>query len=162
MEWVIKHCPPETGARVDVQKFNHKREPRELTAAWKFYCGKDLGDAAHGALADAEATLEVLAGEMERYPDLPRDVDALDKLFNPVDPLNVDRMGKWRWVNGEVTVNFGKKKGTKLSDLMADRLDGHSFLKWIARSDMPEDTRAVAENALRGYLPTLGGGTKQA
>ena len=158
----IKTFHPEARAMVDAQKIYHKREPRDLTAALKFYCGRDLGDAAHGALADAEATLEVLAGEMERYPDLPRDVDALDKLFNPVDPLNVDRMGKWRWVNGEVTVNFGKKKGTKLSDLMADRLDGHSFLKWIARSDMPEDTRAVAENALRGYLPTLGGGTKQA
>ena len=158
----IKTFHPEARAMVDAQKIYHKREPRDLTAALKFYCGRDLGDAAHGALADAEATLEVLAGEMERYPDLPRDVDALDKLFNPVDPLNVDRMGKWRWVNGEVTVNFGKKKGTKLSDLMADRLDGHSFLKWIARSDMPEDTRAVAENALRGYLPTIGGGTKQA
>ena len=158
----IKTFHPEARAMVDAQKIYHKREPRDLTAALKFYCGRDLGDAAHGALADAEATLEVLAGEMERYPDLPRDVDALDKLFNPIDPLNVDRMGKWRWVNGEVTVNFGKKKGAKLRDLMADRLDGHSFLKWIARSDMPEDTRAVAENALRGYLPTLGGGTKQA
>ena len=117
---------------------------------------------AHGALADARATLDVIVGQLERYPDLPRDVDALDRMFNPVDPFNVDRAGRFRWSEGEVIVNFGKKKGTKLSDLMADRLDGHSFLKWIARSDMPEDTRAVAENALRGYLPTIGGGTKQA
>ena len=153
---------PEARAMVDAQKIFHKREPRDLTAALKFYCGKDLGEAAHGALADAEATLEVLAGELEKYPDLPRDVEALDKLFNPVDPLNVDRSGKWRWVGGEVTVNFGKKKGARLRDLMADRLDGHSFLKWIVRSDLPEDTRAVAENALRGFVPTRAGGARQA
>ncbi len=145
---------PESRAIWDAQKIYHKREPRDLTAALKFYCGKDLGDAAHGALADTKATLEVLLGQLERYPDLPRDVDALDKMFNPKDPKNLDRMGRWRWMNGAVCVNFGKKKGEKLLDLAADKRDGHSFLKWILRSDFPEDTRFVAEQALKGLFPT--------
>lgn len=149
----IRDFHPEGRALVDAQKIYHKREPRDLTAALKFYCNKDLGDDAHGALADTKATLEVLIGQFARYPDLPRDVDALDKMFNPQDPLNVDRMGRWRWIDGEVCVNFGKKKGTKLKDLMADTQDGHSFLKWMIKSDFPEDTRAIAERALKGFCP---------
>lgn len=155
----IRNFHPEARAIVDAQKIYHKREPRDLTAALKFYCGRDLGEDAHGALADAEATLEVLAGELVRYPDLPRDVDALDKLFNPSDPLNVDRLGRWRWIEGEVCVNFGKKKGAKLRELASDPHDGQSFLKWMVRGDFPEDTRAVAEQALRGIFPERGRGT---
>lgn len=146
---------PEGRRLLDAQKIYHKREPRDLTAALKFYCGKDLGDQAHGAMADTRATLEVLIGQFKRYEDLPRDMDALDKMFNPLDPLNVDRMGRWRWINGEVCVNFGKKKGTKLVDLANDKVpDGKAFLKWMIKSDFPEDTRSVAEKALRGYFPT--------
>ncbi len=145
---------PEARVLVDAQKIYHKREPRDLSAAYRFYCGKELGDDAHGALADARATLEVIVGQLEKYPDLPRDVEALDRIFNPQDPLNVDRMGRWRWVNGEVVVNFGKKKGARLTALAADRQDGHSFLKWMIKSDFPEDTRRVAENALKGIFPT--------
>ncbi len=145
---------PEARRLLDAQRIYHKREPRDLTAALRFYCGRDLGEAAHGALADAEATLEVLCGQFARYPDLPRDLDALDKMFNPQDPFNVDRLGRWRWVEGEVCVNFGRKKGAKLRDLAADPKDGHSFLKWIMKSDFPQDTRAVAERALRGEFPS--------
>ena len=108
-------------------------------------------------MADTRATLDVLIGQFKRYPDLPRDIEALDKLFNPQDPLNVDRMGRWRWVNGEVCVNFGKKKGAKLVELAQGIVpDGKSFLKWMVKSDFPEDTRAVAENALRGIYPSRG------
>ncbi len=149
---------PEGRAIWDAQKIYHKREPRDLTAALKFYCNKDLGDAAHGALADTRATIEVLKAQLDHYGDLPRDVDALDRMFNAKDPKNVDRMGRWRWMNGAVCVNFGKKKGEKLEDLAGDKQDGHSFLKWMLRSDFPDDTRLVAEKALKGIFPTPEGG----
>lgn len=149
----ITNFHPEGRALVDAQKIYHKREPRDLTAALKFYCNRELGEDAHSALGDTRATLEVLIGQLERYPDLPRDVDALDRMFNPPDPFNVDRMGRWRWISGEVCVNFGKKKGTRLRDLMADTQNGHAFLKWMVRSDFPADTRLVAENALKGFMP---------
>lgn len=150
----IKTFAPESRAMLDAQKIYHKREPRDLTAALKFYCGQNLGENAHSAFADAEATLEVLIGQFERYEDLPRDIDELDAMFNPRDPLNVDRSGRWRWVDGEVTLNFGKKKGTKLRELAADPKDGHAFLKWMLKGDFPVDTRAIAEQALRGFVPT--------
>lgn len=151
----IRNFHPDARRLVDAQKIYHKREPRDLTAALRFYCNKELGEAAHGAMADTQATLEVLEGQFARYPDLPRDVEALDELFNPKDPLNVDRLGRWRWVNGEVCVNFGKKKGLKLIDLAANTVqDGKSFLRWVTKSDFPEDTRVIAENALKGIFPT--------
>jgi uncharacterized protein (DUF3820 family) len=64
--------------------------------------------------------------------------------------LNADRAGRFRWIDGQLAINFGKKKGTRVLDLMRD---DPSFLKWIVRSDFPMDTRAIAENALTGVLP---------
>ena len=134
---------------LDAQRIFHTKEPRDLTAALKFYCGNEHTDA-HGAEADARATLNVILGQFERYPDLPQDMDALDRTFNPLDPLNADRVGRLRWVDGELIVNFGKKKGAKLRELA--RTDP-GFLKWIMKNDFPQDTRQICENALRGILP---------
>ena len=50
--------------------------PRNLTAAVRHYCGREL-TGAHSADADAEGTLDVLLAQLERYPDLPRDVPGL-------------------------------------------------------------------------------------
>lgn len=150
----IQTFAPESRAMVDAQKIFHKREPRDLTAAMKFYCGQDLGEDAHDAMNDARASLEVLIGQFERYQDLPLDVSALDVLFNPRDSLNVDRSGRWRWVDGDVTVNFGKRKGAKLRELASsENKDGRAFLKWISKSDFPDDTRTIAEQALQDVFP---------
>ena len=99
---------------VDVQRIYHRMEPRDLTAAVGFYCGRSH-DGAHGAEADAAATLEVLKAQLVRtggrYGELPRSVDAIDEYLVPHDPLNADRAGLFRWKDGEWTVNFGKKRG---------------------------------------------------
>ena len=147
---------PETRALVDAQKIYHKFEPRNLSAAMRFYCNREIEEIglAHSAMTDTKATIEVLIGELNRYPEseLPHDIDALDKMFNAKDPFNVDRAGRWRWSEGEVVVNFGKKKGEKLRDLVANK-DGQSFLKWMIKGDFPPDTRDVAEKALAGIFP---------
>ncbi len=57
-------------------------EPRSLTGAVRFYCAGDLS-AAHTATADVAATIAVLVGQLERYPDLPRDADELDAFTRP-------------------------------------------------------------------------------
>lgn len=136
----------------DAQRIFHKREPRDLTAAVKFYCDGEELVGAHGAEADAKATLRVLEGQFRKYPDLPRDPDALDRLLNERDPFNVDRAGRLRWLDGEVTINFGKKKGEKVRDLVAhDR----NFLKWILKADFPLDTREIIRGILeRDEWPT--------
>lgn len=135
---------------IDAQRIFHKREPRDLTAAVKFYCGEAFQDA-HGAEADTEATLRVLEGQFRKYPDLPRDPDELDKLLNERDPFSVDRAGRLRWVDNEVTVNFGKKQGQKVRDLV---LADPGFLRWMLRSDFPRDTQEIIRNALEGKWPT--------
>ncbi len=68
--------PMEDRAIVDVQVIFHRREPRDLSAAVRFYLGRDHAGA-HGAGADAEATLDVLLAQLERYSDLDRTVGGL-------------------------------------------------------------------------------------
>lgn len=153
LEEEFARCGRNLGAEnrrvIDAQKIFHKKEPRDLTAAVRFFCGRDhVG--AHGAEADALATLDVLEGQFERYADLPGSIEEIEREFNDIDPTFVDRAGRFKWQNGEVVVNFGKKKGEKLRDLAAD---DRSFLKWIIKGDFPLDTRQIAEDALDGKFP---------
>lgn len=133
----------------DAQRIFHRREPRDLSAAVRFYCGEELKDA-HGAAADAEASLRVLEGEFRKYGDLPSDPDTLDRMLNERDPFALDRDGKLRWLDGEVSINFGKKKGQKLRDLVRDE---PSFLRWILHGDFARDTKQVVRDALEGRFP---------
>ncbi len=134
---------------LDAQRIFHQKEPRDLTAAVRFYCNETFADA-HGALADTEATLRVIEGQLERYPDLPRDIDGLDQYCNPRDPFWADRTGRLRWVDGEIALNFSKKKGQTLRDLV---LADPGFLKWILRNDFPRDTQKLVDDALKGVWP---------
>jgi len=139
------------GRRVfDAQRVFHKREPRDLTAALAFYCGEMHLDA-HGAEGDVLATIRVMEGEFEKYHDLPRDMETLDKYCNPRDPSWVDRTGRLKWLNGEVALNFGKKKDVTLRSLMKD---DPNFIKWMLKSDFPRDMQEIIKNASEGRWPT--------
>ena len=145
--------------RIDVQRIYHRMEPRDLSAALRHYCGRShVG--AHGAMADARATLDVLAAQLDRaagaepgdrYAELAgKDIAAIDAYLVPSDPCNADRNGMFRWRDGELYVNFGKKKGTALKKLM---LSEPSFLRWIVKGDFDTDVKAIAGDALEGRLP---------
>lgn len=140
---------PAERRQVDVQRIFHRHEPRDLTAALAFYCNEMHLDA-HGAEGDVNATIRVLGAQLDRYSDLPRDVESLDDYCNPRDPLWVDRTGRLRWLNGEVAINFGRKKGTPLRRLVETDT---GFIKWMLRSDFPKDTRTIVENAMDGIWP---------
>ncbi|MBR7181094.1 MAG: 3'-5' exonuclease [Kiritimatiellae bacterium] len=141
---------PSQRLHIDVQRIFHKKEPRDLTAAVKFYLGR-AHEGAHGAEADAKATLAVLKAQMERYPDLPSTAAEMDEYLVPRDPLNADRMGTLRWKNGELTVNFGKKKGEKLKDLLVNE---PNFLKWMLKGDFETEARMIVKDLLdNGRLP---------
>ena len=135
---------------VDVQRIYHRKEPRDLTAALRYYCGRDhVG--AHGAGADTRATLDVLKAQLEKYEDLPQSVGELDEWIMPHDPLNADRMGLIRWKDGEWTVNFGKKKGESLKRLAFDE---PNFLKWILKGDFDTEVRMIVKDLMdNGRLP---------
>ena len=134
---------------VDVQRIYHRKEPRDLSAAVQFYLGRSH-EGAHGAEADADATLEVLKAQLAKYGDLPKNVDELDEYLVPRDPLNADRSGLFRWKDGEWTINFGKKRGDSLKRIM---LNEPNFLKWMIKGDFDTDARMIAADALEGRLP---------
>lgn len=140
---------------VDAQRIYHKREPRDLKAALSFYCN-ELFLEGHRAEADALATVRVLEGQFARYSDLPRGLDELDKYCDLRDPTWVDREGKLRWMNGKITINFGKKKGEGLEALA--RQDP-GFLKWMLKSDFASDTKDIVTKILEGKkIDPIGGG----
>ncbi|MGN0854848.1 MAG: exonuclease domain-containing protein [Kiritimatiellia bacterium] len=135
---------------IDVQRIYHRMEPRDLSAAVRFYLDRDHAGA-HGAEADARATLEVLKSQMTRYPGLPRTPAEMDEYLVPHDPLNADRTGLIRWVNGEWTVNFGKKRGETLKHLL---LNEPNYLKWILKGDFDTEARMIVRDLLEnGRLP---------
>lgn len=133
----------------DAQRVYHKKVPRDLTAALSYYCN-ELHVDAHGARGDVEATLRVMEGQLARYPDLPRDLDGLDEFCNPRDPAWADRTGKLKWVEGEVTLNFGRYAGRKLRELVREE---PNFVRWLLKADFPQDTRDIVERASRGIFP---------
>ncbi|MBR7104630.1 MAG: 3'-5' exonuclease [Lentisphaeria bacterium] len=139
---------------VDAYNIFCKLYPRTLTAAYKFFCGKDLDDA-HSAGADTAATLEVLLGEMERHPELPGDVVGLAEFSDLAGPDAVDRGRRFKWSGDEVVVNFGKNAGRTLRDLAEN---DPNFLRWILRGDFADDVKEIASNALVGKFPTRNNG----
>ena len=95
---------------VDVQNIYHAMEPRNLRAAYRFYCGGEDFENAHTAEADTVATYEVLKGQLDRYPEvLKNDVESLSAF---VGKKYVDFAGHLIYNEaGEEVVNFGKHKG---------------------------------------------------
>jgi DNA polymerase III subunit epsilon len=141
---------PLEGRRIlDAQRIFHIKEPRDLTAALTFYCGK-AHTGAHGAMADVVATANVLTAQFERYTDLPQDMDQLDALCNPRDPMWADASGKLKWVNGEMVINFGQKQGVKLKQLV---LNDRGYLEWILKKDFADDTKDLIRDALDNRYP---------
>jgi DNA polymerase-3 subunit epsilon len=131
---------------VDAMTIFHKREPRDLTAAVRFFLDRDHAGA-HGAEADVHASIEVLQAQLARYPDLPRTIEALDAYCYPVPPGAVDRGGKFVLRDGEIVFAFGRQKGRALREVAAVQRD---YLEWILKQDFPEDARRLVEKALRG------------
>jgi len=131
---------------VDVMTIFHRKEPRDLTAAVRFFLSRDHAGA-HGAQADVEASLDVLHAQLAKYGDLPRTVDELDAWCNPVPAGAVDRDGKFVLREGVIVFNFGKQKGRALSEVARSQRD---YLEWILKQDFPDDARSLVVAALRG------------
>lgn len=131
---------------IDVQTIFHKKEQRTLIAAYKFYCGKNLEEA-HSASADTRATYEVLKAQLDRYDDLPNDMDALAEYSS--QNRNVDLMGRLIYNDKrQEVINFGKYKG-QLAEEVLRRDPG--YYSWIMQGDFPQNTKDVFTNIkLRG------------
>lgn len=132
---------------VDVQVLYHKREPRTLSAAHKFYCGTEF-DNAHSALADTRATYNVLMAQLDHYADMENDIDVLAKESSFTN--NVDFAGRFVYdENGRELFNFGKYKGMFVDEVLA-RDPG--YYGWMMNGDFSLNTKQVLTRIkLRGF-----------
>jgi DNA polymerase-3 subunit epsilon len=123
---------------IDVQVIFHKMEQRTLSAAYKFYCDKNLEDA-HTAEGDTRATYEVLQAQLDRYPDLKNDVNFLSDYSSFTK--NVDFAGRMIYDDqGREVFNFGKYKGQLVSEVL-HRDPG--YYGWMLNSDFTLNTKAM-------------------
>ena len=126
-------------------------EQRTLTAAYKFYCAKDLENA-HSASADTKATFEVLKAQIDHYEDLENDVDTLSQFttrHSSVDFAGYIRRNK----ENEPIFGFGKHKGKTVVEVL-QREPG--YFGWLMEADFPLYTKKVL-TAIR--LNTLNSGS---
>ncbi len=124
---------------IDVQIIYHRREPRTLEAAYAFYCNKQL-DNAHSAESDTRATYEVLKSQLDHYPDLVNDIDALSKEYSSFND-NVDLAGRMIYDEKGVEVfNFGKHKGKPVEEVLKNE---PSYYAWMMDGDFPLNTKQV-------------------
>ncbi len=123
---------------IDVQVIFHKKEPRNLTAGYKFYCGKDL-IGAHGAEADTNATYEILEAQIEKYDDIESDVNFLSGISS--HNKRADFAGFILFdQDGEEIFSFGKYKGRKVRDVLRQN---PGYYSWIQNADFPLYTKKV-------------------
>lgn len=135
---------------VDTQVIFHQREPRHLAAALSFYREKELAGA-HGALADTVASLEVLAGQLERYDDLACDVDGLHLVSSAHNDSYCDVARRFAWRDNEPVFNFGRLRGKSLRWAAGDPNE-RKYLKWFLEGTFEEDAKDIVREALRGRI----------
>ena len=127
---------------VDVQTIYHAMEPRNLRAAYRFYCGGQDFENAHTAEADTLATYEVLKGQLDRYPDqLKNNVDFLANFAGR--PKTVDYAGRLLFgKDGEAIISFGKHKGKTAREVYRTE---PSYFAWIQNGEFTLDTKRQFE-----------------
>lgn len=141
-------------AIVDAQVIFHRREPRNLSAALRFYRDKELVGA-HGAEADTVATLEVFAGQLARYDDLATQVSDLHALSVSINDNYCDIGRRFQWRDNEPVFNFGKLKGKSLRWAASDPNE-RNYLRWMLEGTFEPDAKAIVREALEGKIRIKG------
>ena len=139
---------------VDVQNIFHKMEPRNLRAAYKFYCGEELLDA-HTAEADTVATFKILEAQLGKYENTTI-IDENDREYIPIqndisvlsafsiNNRNVDFAGHIIFDKNDIEVfNFGKHKGISVEQVFVKE---PSYYDWMMKADFPLYTKKIIHN----------------
>jgi DNA polymerase-3 subunit epsilon len=136
---------------LDVQNIFHYMEPRNLSAAYRFYCGKPLLKG-HTAEADAMATLEVFRSQLEMYSGKEVEDDKGNKSIPVVNDIaklselsartrNVDLAGRIVYNEKGVEVfSFGKHKDKPVTEVFTKE---PSYYSWLMNGDFPLYTKKV-------------------
>ncbi|MFL1011327.1 exonuclease domain-containing protein [Flavisericum labens] len=137
---------------IDVQTIFHKMEQRTLSAAYKFYCDKNL-DGAHSAEADTNATFEVLKAQLEKYDELENNTKFLAEFSSRkkfADFAGFIAFNK----NGEECFSFGKHKGKLVTEILEKE---PGYFGWLLNADFPLYTKKVLTAIkLRNFNNKLG------
>jgi DNA polymerase-3 subunit epsilon len=120
---------------LDVQNIFHKMEQRTLSAAYKFYCNKNL-EGAHSAEVDALATSEILDAQLGRYPELGTTVESVIKTIG--EEVIVDFARRFVMENGVEVFNFGKFKGRPVGEVLKTE---PQYYDWMMKADFPQYTK---------------------
>lgn len=120
---------------IDVHRIYTLMEKRDLTTAYKFYCGKEIVNA-HSAAADTEATAEVLFAQLQKYETLKNDMRFLHDFSNEERFLDSGR--RFIYQNGKPSFNFGKHKGKSIEAVLKEE---PSYYNWMLNGDFPEHTK---------------------
>jgi len=134
----------------DAQKVYHINEKRDLSAAYEFYCKKNLENA-HSALADTTATLEILEAQIEKYCSPTDGINALSEFNYRNNVEFYDEEGKFRWWNGKLYMMFGKYAKKYTIQEIAKRDKG--YLEWISSANFSSEIKDLADKALQGKFP---------
>lgn len=132
---------------VDVQHIFYTMEPRSLSAAYKFYCNKELENA-HSAEADVNATIDVLFSQVQRYDKLGNTVESILSVIG--EEKIVDYARRFSYDNNGVEVfNFGKYKGRSVSEVLKAE---PQYYDWMMRGDFPLHTKQKLTEILNRTL----------
>jgi DNA polymerase-3 subunit epsilon len=131
---------------LDVQKVFHMMEQRTLSAAYKFYCNKQL-DNAHSAEIDATATWEVLEAQVERYPQIGSTVESIVKFTGEDDIIDFAR--RFIKLNGVEVFNFGKHKGKPVIQVLKEE---PQYYDWMMKGDFAMNTKQKLTEILNRTL----------
>ena len=130
------HVDLSTRKMVDVQHIFYTMEPRTLSAAYKFFCEKEL-EGAHSAEADVNATIDVLMAQIKRYEKLG---DSVDSILNVIgEDKIVDYARRFSFNDaGKEIFNFGKHKGRAVADVLKAE---PQYYDWMMKGDFPLHTK---------------------
>lgn len=131
---------------IDMQNIFHRQEPRDLSAAARFYLGREHEEA-HTALGDIRTSAAVLSAQLQRYPEIPQSLDGLHAYCQEHFPMRTE-VDKW-FATGESGRVFrrGKHAGRTLDDVARTEPD---YLRWMmGAEDMDEDVKSLVREAIQ-------------
>jgi DNA polymerase III subunit epsilon len=134
----------------DAQKVYHLHERRDLSAAFSFYCQKELKNA-HTALADTQATVDILSEQIKRYGAGQESIECLKAFDYEPNKEYFDCDRKFRWWNGDLYMTFGKYARKEPLKVIAKK--DHQYLQWVLEKDFSDDVKVMIQAVLNGQHP---------
>ena len=145
---------------IDVQRIFYKMEPRNLRAALRFYCDKEMENA-HDALADVKATIDVFKGQLERYDGLDYEDDDGNVFPTPIrndmqaifeftmDEKIIDVTQRLRLTpEGVVVFNFGKYVGQPVAKTL---VEDKQYYHWILNKEFSAQVKKIVRKLVEEY-----------